>query len=224
MSTRRAFTLIEMLVVMAIIAILAAMLLPALAAAKEKARAISCRNNLRQWAVALHLYATDHQDYIPPFGSLTPAATETVGWYSQLPEEIRLAPYVEMPWRTNAQAALGGSIWICPSNPNRSNGEQLFHYCENAEVEAFVPVVVGLDDADDATGPYFGVAGPAFRLSFFKDTSALVFMFDNKTYNAYGQSSAVYTSLHSGGWQSVFLDGHSSRLQHTNDPGVEWNP
>ncbi len=61
----RAFTLIELLVVIAIIAILAALLLPALAGAKERGRRAACINNVRQFVMAAHLYANDHEDKLP---------------------------------------------------------------------------------------------------------------------------------------------------------------
>jgi prepilin-type N-terminal cleavage/methylation domain-containing protein len=64
-----AFTLIELLVVIAIIAVLAAILLPALAAAKEKAQRMRCMDNLHQFAVAEFAYAGENQDLLPAIGA-----------------------------------------------------------------------------------------------------------------------------------------------------------
>lgn len=72
MNLRRGFTLIELLVVIAIIAILAALLLPALSAAKTKARRIGCVNNLRQMGVGSAVYATDSNDVLPPWRGYPP--------------------------------------------------------------------------------------------------------------------------------------------------------
>src|ERR1017187_7945702 len=88
-----AFTLIELLVVIAIIAILAALLLPALAKAKPQAQRANCISNLKQWGLAMHLYAGDNSDGIPRDGmdhtGVYPGAdgahADTHAWFNLLP-------------------------------------------------------------------------------------------------------------------------------------------
>lgn len=97
MRNKRGFTLIEILVVVAIIGVLAAMLLPVFASAREKARAASCLSNYRQIGVAIQMYAQDADDKTPTNG----------GSFSGLMQDC--VPFI----KTSA-------IFICPDDYDRA--------------------------------------------------------------------------------------------------------
>jgi prepilin-type N-terminal cleavage/methylation domain-containing protein len=101
------FTLTELLVVVAIVAIIAALLLPALSQAKEKAKVVNCVNNLRQINLAIQLYTEECSEHLPTLPDPNPYPNGVGAYYKQL-----VKSYVGL----TGPAKPDEKVFICPSD------------------------------------------------------------------------------------------------------------
>jgi prepilin-type N-terminal cleavage/methylation domain-containing protein/prepilin-type processing-associated H-X9-DG protein len=111
------FTLLELLVAVAIIAILAAMLLPAIGRGKARAHSAQCVNNLRQWGLAMRAYADDNDDVLPHRGQGVQVLTRIdrpEDWFNALPYYFGSKCFQALFASGQAPRPGANSIFICP--------------------------------------------------------------------------------------------------------------
>ena len=160
---RKGFTLIEILVVIAIIAILAAILFPVFSRARAKARQATCASNLKQLATALEMYTQDYDEMLPGAPNGNGGSSVYGGWTWYAAFGVPGASYFDVargalyPYTRNPQ------IYVCPDDSTRSGcSYELNGYLRWASV-ALIPkpadtlLLIPEDDHGTANDGYFDV-------------------------------------------------------------------
>jgi len=239
-NMKRGFTLIELLVVIAIIAILASMLLPALAKAKQKAHAIACVSNLRQWGLALTMYLDDNRDVfpLPKIATTTPGSSgyneNTPGWSNFA--DFHNAGQGDSAWFNALPSYVGAkTLWEIAGAPaNFVSGRKIFD-CPGVTQPAEFPdpnrVVFnyGMNPKGNTGMDASIVYGINFKSTMVQNPSAFVFMADGRARSTdlpyYGTPTKEvgvqhcwvkqFSARHNAGGNLMFADGHVAYLKYT---------
>lgn len=129
-NTHAGASLIEILVVLGIVGILAVLLIPVFGKIQETSEKASCLNNLRQWGVAINLYATDHNLFLPTHqmpNNLEKPGEREIGW------DERLAPYASYDYshmmKNDDLTPRKQSILVCPAEKEvKKRGDYTYAY------------------------------------------------------------------------------------------------
>lgn len=196
LTRRHAFTLLELLVVTGVIAVLVAMLLPAVAVARKYAGQVTCASNLRQWAAAANLYAVQNKNALPRRGQgqqPTSVINRGEDWFNALPATLKQPTFEQLIAAGQMPNLEDHSIWICPQATNLPNGSgYLFTYGMNMRLSTWL---TAQPDRVDRVG----------------QNSTMVFMADAPSgYCSVLPFAAPFSPVarHRGKVNVAFLDGH----------------
>jgi prepilin-type processing-associated H-X9-DG protein/prepilin-type N-terminal cleavage/methylation domain-containing protein len=206
----RAFSLTEMLVVIAIIVILVALLLPALAHAKSKSQAVACLNNVKQWGLATLLFTEESNDVFPYEGNEGPITgfKNLRAWYNVVPEFMSSRSLADLYAQGAAPLPKSRSVFSCPNTVSKppdslTANNAFFMYGFNCRLDP--------DDPDSE-----GHTWLHFNRSQVVQPSKTVLLGDNSE-SKYPTTSGVYApARHNKRANFTFVDGHSEAV-HTNN-------
>ena len=222
-TIRACFTLIELLVVIAIIAILAAILLPTLQSARDRGRAISCTNNLKQIYYGINDYALNFDSYLHP--SQTVAATKTgidnMHWYEY---GASIQTSAQQGFSEDKWKQLYSTILYCASRkPSHKTMQDVGSYNQYALSYGMPFDVVGTGTYNSAGQPYDANGKKTiYRLSSVRQPSKLVVMVESDTVRFYfsklrlgvwsGETGDYVAFRHADQANIACLDGHVTVL------------
>ncbi len=184
MPLRRAFTLVELLVVIAIIAILAALLLPALSAAKERARSAQCLNNQHQLALGMEMYINGNSDIFPGIASKANGyqPEDWIYWRTN----AALYPPVEKSPIIAQSGTVSRSMFRCPSD--QSDVDRIAQSQASVGPYFYSYSFTGYGDTNYSAS-FFGLSGTAnYGMSSITTSSGVNLLFKmNRVHNPSGK-------------------------------------